>query len=446
MNAAKRNIVLAVMLLCFSYPGGMYAQNLGAPFSVDVINVRGGDDGTSRLDVYTAVPHSSLRFLKEGSTFKARYEIEAEIFSLSEGSRNKSLVDKAVWVGSAQVVDFAETQADTYLSHLSESFFLSPGQYSLIIYVRDLATSDVYQKELITEVRDFSSDVSLSDIILVNDYQLESNSITPRVNDHVFIDDASFKMFYELYSEGSENVFTNVQLIRTSNSRGLPLLRWLFRRWQGDGDRGEITYASTEMLELDKGRFPALIHVPITGFEAGEYLVRVAVEDNEGQSLGISERAITLEWSGYNEYQGRDIDEAIAQLNYIAKPRELKEIQGAKSKQERQERFYAFWDKRDPTPGTPENEQMQEYYLRIDYANRHYSGARSGWQTDQGETLVLYGEPDQVERSAPEVNINQPYEVWYYHRFGMRVIFVDRGGIGNFERVTPAWTERTLIR
>ena len=320
------------------------------------------------------------------------------------------------------------------------------GRYLVKIRIKDDATEESYDTELITEVRDFSPDISVSNLMLVNDYNLKSNSISPVVSDRVFSDDTSFKVFYELYANHTSSVNVQFELIRTQKSRGLPFLRWIFRRGQDEDSAGEITYRNDRPLLLEEGRLPSLLEIPINGFEAGEYLLRVLVEDSQGETLDIAERGITLEFSDRAEYQGRDIDAAIAQLEYVAKPKELRAIRSAKTKQERQQRFLEFWEKRDPTPGTPENEHMEEYYIRIDYANRHYSGLNSGWETDRGLTLVLYGEPDEVDRNTLDAEFSQPYEVWYYHRVGLRFIFLDRGGVGNFELITPKWAERSVIR
>ena len=293
----------------------------------------------------------------------------------------------------------------------------------------------------------FNGDLAVSDLILVDDYSERSQSITPKVSSQVYDDEESFKVFYELYARDREEVNVQFQLIRTPNSRGLPVLRWIFKLWQSDDDiQGEMTYENTRLINVYEGRAPRLVEIPLEGFEVGEYLLRAVVLDAENNPIDIAERSITLERSDRAEFGGRDIDAAIAQLQYIAKPKELKEIRSAKSKKERQERFVAFWQKRDPTPGTPDNEHMQEYYSRIDFANRHYTGADSGWETDRGHTLVLYGEPDNVDRSSLDAELAQPYEVWYYHRIGRRFIFVDRAGLGQFELIKPIWSERTLIR
>ena len=68
-----------------------------------------------------------------------------------------------------------------------------------------------------------------------------------------------------------------------------------------------------------------------------------------------------------------------------------------------------------------------------------------GWRTDRGQVLVLFGEPDFVERHPYNFNA-KPYQVWYYYRIGKQFIFVDEDGVGNYELLIPIWDERNRIR
>lgn len=415
--------------------------------SVDVISVQEDDGETgSRLDVFTAIPYAGLRFLKTGDAFTARYEVTVSVYEADEDNEKGQLVENSVWQDNVSVLQFNTTQSVQHVAHSSLTLELEPGWYFLETKLHDLASEETHTQDRITEVRDFTEQVSLSSLIWVHNFDAVQQSIAPLVSDRVFVNDPTFKVFYELYADAVTEVNIRREVVRTQTSRGLPILRWLFRRWQSDDSQGEISFINDEYLQLSQGRNPVLLTIPMSGFEAGEYLVRVIAEDSEGNILDVAERTVTMEWVDEAEYQGRDIDMAIAQLRYIAKPKELRGIRDGDSKQERRERFIEFWEKRDPTPGTPANERMEEYYVRIDYANRHYSGRRSGWETDRGHTLVLYGEPDEIDSNAADLEFKQPYEVWHYRRIGKRFIFLDRGGTGDFKLMLPTWNARSAIR
>ncbi len=46
--------------------------------------------------------------------------------------------------------------------------------------------------------------------------------------------------------------------------------------------------------------------------------------------------------------------------------------------EERDQFIEAFWQRRDPTPDTEENEFKEEHYRRIAYANEHFAAGIPG--------------------------------------------------------------------
>jgi GWxTD domain-containing protein len=101
----------------------------------------------------------------------------------------------------------------------------------------------------------------------------------------------------------------------------------------------------------------------------------------------------------------------------------------------------AFWEKRDPTPGTPRNETQEDFYARIADANRRYreGGAAQipGWQTDRGRIFIKLGAPNEV-LSRPQTGNTRPYEVWKFTRDrALKYVFLDQTLFGNYVLI---WT------
>ena len=67
--------------------------------------------------------------------------------------------------------------------------------------------------------------------------------------------------------------------------------------------------------------------------------------------------------------------------------------------EERDNFIEAFWQRRDPTPDTEENEYKEEHYRRIAYANEHYAAGIPGWKSDRGRIYIMYGPADEVSGS-----------------------------------------------
>lgn len=101
-----------------------------------------------------------------------------------------------------------------------------------------------------------------------------------------------------------------------------------------------------------------------------------------------------------------------------------------------------FWRRRDPTPETPGNEAMVNFYRRVATANRLFreGGAAEipGWRTDRGRIYLRYGAPDTVLR-RPHPSSTNPYEVWRYERRRqLKFVFCDLTRFGNYSLI---WTD-----
>lgn len=131
-----------------------------------------------------------------------------------------------------------------------------------------------------------------------------------------------------------------------------------------------------------------------------------------------------------------ELDEDYAKVRYIAGDAEKAtwdELSGADAKA----RFLSrFWSVRDDTPGTPENENRDAYYARVEDARSLYSAPMTpkGWDSDRGRILLQYGKPDGIERHVQDFN-RKPYEVWTYSQLNYEFAFVDRTQTGVYRLV-----------
>ena len=78
--------------------------------------------------------------------------------------------------------------------------------------------------------------------------------------------------------------------------------------------------------------------------------------------------------------------------------------------EERDQFIEAFWQRRDPTPDTEENEFKEEHYRRIAYANEHYAAGIPGWKTDRGRTYIVFGPADEIESHPSGGSYERPQE------------------------------------
>lgn len=91
-----------------------------------------------------------------------------------------------------------------------------------------------------------------------------------------------------------------------------------------------------------------------------------------------------------------------------------------------------FWARRDPDPYTEINEFKEEYFQRLESANKLFVGeGRAGRLTDRGKIYILFGPPtDRVTTPMSGDVYSRCREVWYYGDFP--VLFVDYYCNGNY--------------
>jgi GWxTD domain-containing protein len=84
-----------------------------------------------------------------------------------------------------------------------------------------------------------------------------------------------------------------------------------------------------------------------------------------------------------------------------------------------------FWARRDPTPGTPENEYRTEYYARIERSNRLFGGGGApGWLQDRGRVYITLGPPEnRITYPRGVTFYGLPTEIWWYGLFS--IVFID---------------------
>jgi len=133
-------------------------------------------------------------------------------------------------------------------------------------------------------------------------------------------------------------------------------------------------------------------------------------------------------------------------VHYIITPTEKKIFFKLTNNRERDTFVNLFWNLRDPTKGTPQNEFKEEHIKRFQYANRYfkYGSPLPGWKTDRGKIYIILGPP--VSRNEiTHQNGLTPVEIWEY--FGgpekglptaFRMVFYKPHAAGDYRQYIPA--------
>jgi GWxTD domain-containing protein len=113
-------------------------------------------------------------------------------------------------------------------------------------------------------------------------------------------------------------------------------------------------------------------------------------------------------------------------VRWIITDQELKAFKSLSNDEERDNFIENFWQRRNPSPDSPENTYREEHYRRIAYANEHFAAGKPGWMTDRGHIYIAFGPPDSTD-SHPSGGFYErpmdegggststfPFEVWHY--------------------------------
>jgi len=114
-------------------------------------------------------------------------------------------------------------------------------------------------------------------------------------------------------------------------------------------------------------------------------------------------------------------------------------FQSLQDEESRQRFQNLFWQVRDNTPGTSENEYRNEYYNLLRYAENRLEGAHS----DRGRIYLILGKPFEVKNFAGFEKVAD-CELWIYRAEGrsglpplMYLLFYRRDNIGDYKLYYP---------
>lgn len=387
-------------------------------FFVDALSFSSGDSLTSRVDIYVQIPYDALQFVKKNDQYTAGYEVTVNFLTEDNAS-----VSEKVWNEELRVPLFQYTESKKTFSTTQRSVSLTPGIYTVRTQVRDKESRKVsFVVKRVIVGNYVGKELAISDIMLVNRSKNdgERHSIMPNISGNIGENNNSFSIFYEVYSaKGGDSLELHYTVSDTKGKKYLSTVQPYVLR----GLRGQV------ITRFDSAQY-----------STGSYLLTVEARPANGdpnEVPAMRQRSFLVRW-GNMPISISDLGLAIKQCRYIAKDDEYDSLSEAKTDDERQRLFNEFWKKRDPNPATKQNEYMEEYYSRVEYANQHFSHYRPGWETDMGMVFIIFGSPNNVERHPFDID-SKPYEVWSFYDYNRSIVFVDETGFGDYRLLTPIW-------
>ena len=362
-----------------------------------------------KVTTFVEIPFSSLQFIKRNSDFIASYNASVML----NDSKEKQLYKK-VWSDSIVVGDYIHTQSKLRSRKHYINFNIAKGKYNVTSELYDNDTRKKGSKKKNINFTKQKKTPSLMEPIIitklkgdwgfgVDEFPILGKKITNIDNGlnimaSGFVDDNPYSIEAKILL-GDEKIVLPIIENQTENGFFVHIIK----------------------LQKDYLR---------------SFNTKIILELKQLKTVKKIEKNITIFKPGISGYVN-NIESSFRQMKYILTSSERKNAKGKKGK-DLESLFLEYWEKRDPTPGTSLNELMEEYYIRVNYVNEYFNMSwKEGWETDFGMVYILFGSPDEIQRSNLNSSSTSNYQVWYYNRINKTFVFKDQNGFGDYRLDRP---------
>lgn len=402
--------------------------------SADIYRFRGSDDDHVLVEIAYAFPEGALTYKPDSAGLTGGGAVNVLVF------RRDSLISNDAWVTPHRVADTSSFSRGMNLVGLHR-MELGAGDYVLRVLIRDRFAPERRDSltvrlpiRLYTTAAPTLSDLEFASVIRQGNqgglFYKNTLDVVPNVGG-MFSEDQRCNYYIEAYNLTSGRD-TGQFVVRTS----------------------VLDAVGKEIITRDRPRRRAgessviVDNIPVKNLRTGTYAMIVSLLDADGkpstsasrklyvynETLGIDSTllttASTLPMPQYMSMDESEIDREFQWAKYAAADDE-KSMYGGLQGVDAKRRFMSdFWRQR--SPGLRE-----EYLSRVAYANTNFRVlSREGYKTDRGRVVIVYGQPDDIDRHPNETEV-RPYEVWSYNNIqgGVIFVFVLRNAAGDYELV-----------
>src|SRR6266550_4578121 len=371
---------------------------------------------TTLVLVSISLPNRALTFTREGDRYRAPYEVK---LSLNRGDVEAATVNamEIVRVGSFREVN--RTDESIIFQHY---FHVQPGTYTISATVRDVAGSrGATQQDTVVVPALGAGRLSTPLLVYEATGRLSLDSApgllaSPR-SSAVFGRDSTVAIYVEAYGQGTR----------------LPV-DFVVRN-----DKGAQLWRDSAVLARRGTLFNGIVSVPISTVGVG--IAQISFTRRDSQDSTRTPLFVSF---------GEDIplmsfEDMLGYLRFFASAFQLNQLRTAPL-EKRATVWAEFLRSTDPVPETATNEEMQNYFGRIQQANAEFRTDRNpGWLSDRGMVFVSLGEPDQIlernvnaQMSTMQVGQNTRLQVWQYRKYSSQLVFYEETGRWRLTRPSEA--------
>ncbi len=439
---------LAFFLLAVFLPGLIGAQTPLQP-NIDVAQFRDAERKTY-VEIYYSLPEAALSYAESEEGKKGEAVMSLEVYygdSLwaSRAWRVEKTISDSLTPG-ASIVDAIRYQV------------LQPGEYTATLLTRDLVTPDRIDSVSLTyEVRAFDeSKLELSDLELASKISRAGEQSNP------------------VFRKSTVEVIPNVAALFGEST---PILYYYFEIYNLLSNIPDTKYKVLCKITDDNGNEVEGTGVPfrtrikrhdssievgtknLSKVPSGTYYLVYGVADTAGNILAqnrkkffvynpeiplkrLAASAPNFDIKSFQELallKGKELDQEFDYQRYLVTKDEKARYNQLKTDEAKRDMIVSIWNRSAKADGTNGPTFRYVYLQRVEQADRFFKSVfRSGWKSDRGRVLILYGAPFDIER-FPSTQDNMPYEVWKYDSIkgqgNIIFVFADRQGFNYYEQL-----------
>jgi GWxTD domain-containing protein len=428
--------VALAMLIAFTHA---IAQNpasellrYGELAYAEALNLPSDRDGSSKVEVLIRVSYDFLIFnrsskISADSLYSAGLELAIDV-----QRKDGEYVSSANEASTVYTREYATTNTRSDFVLIKKTFYLDSGRYVFKATIEDKKSTR--KKKFILPLRvmplDDRATLQLGSIIAAE--HTETFSILGFGGRLLFTKPAMF-VVPSSRTEGIEwrlriEQDDGVYLREVFNSVILP--DKVLKQYSSNAENGVVS--DFKLLENDSAKASLVLFEPgIDTLPIGDY--RFVIIAKSGSDVDSVSQKISVFWKEM-PFSLYDANFATELMRYILTEDEYDEMTSGNDVEKRR-KLRNYWAMNDPSPATPFNEHMYEYFRRVDESYYRFQTTKhlNGALTDRGKVFVLFGEPEETQRTL--IPGEAAEEVWYYPSLNREFRFVDKERNSNYRLV-----------
>ena len=271
-------------------------------FFVDFLDFYNGKPDITVLNVFVQVPYNEIQFYKLNDQFIANYTVTVSIFNEDKDK----LIEEKSWKEKVATKDFKVTTSRKNYNLSLKEFLLKPETYYIRASVEDNNSKNTYVIPKTIEVRKFSSELDISDILIVSNQVTDGDNkkIIPNVSRSVVSKIIGVPFYFEIYSNSKGKAKIDYSILNQSD---------------------KTISKESQSYDLNIGTNKVFHAFKDSLLNLGTYTIEVKVENQDNGDDAEITGKFASKWAGVPT-SVTNLDKAVDQLVYIATKKKFNKV------------------------------------------------------------------------------------------------------------------------